>query len=639
MTDPERFLANLAAFGAAPDRERYEALFDPAEGTVLHPGMQRPLGRDQVRRYMQNYLSAIPGFRFEIVAWAEKDGTVFAEAENRGTVGGEPLAWGTVYCAALLIAFALVYRLGSPVLLDDPNDGQYAEVAREMIESGDWVSPTLNGVLFLNKPPLLYWLIASSYGILGVNELAARLPGALATALTLFLLHGLAREAFDSTTAFLAVCVYAGMPSTLIEARLVRPDTLLAASTVAALWAFAVVLRSGGSERRRALFGLQLALAAGLLAKGMVALLLPGFAIAAVILTERRWDILRALVSPSGWWLLVVTVAPWHIVAGLRHEGFLRDYVVNQHFLFFLDRKEPRDSTPVSLGVFWGAFLGRTFPWTFLLPFALIGAPRALGRTLALAWLAGVLVFFSTATSRLEHYALPALPAAALLVADLLKRSPNLRPGRRRILTASLAVLALSVGTAIRAVPPALAEVGWLPARELTPVARWFFTLVLLATLSALVASRRRPLAIAPILAGAILVSMPLIHRGLVLTAPFNSSAPVAALIRGEARGDPVEVVFEAPVEYQQVAGLDFYLGRTVTLLRPPDFVEPPYLVPYRDALFIDRAELRERWRSRKVIFASNPLADPDRPLDEIVPKPFRALGRITNRWVVTNRP
>jgi 4-amino-4-deoxy-L-arabinose transferase-like glycosyltransferase len=553
--------------------------------------------------------------------------------------GGRPALYRALPAgAALLIAFALGYRLGSPALLDEPNDGQYAEVAREMLESGDWVSPTLNGVLFLNKPPLLYWLIATSYALLGVNELAARLPGALITALTFFLLFGLARETFDSTTAFLSVCVYAGMPSTLIEARLVRPDTLLVASTVGALWAFAVVMRGGDAERR-GLLGLQIALASGLLAKGIVAILLPGFAIAVVILTERRWKTARLLLSPRSWWLFLAIVAPWHLIAALRHEGFLWDYIVNQHFLFFLDKKEPRDSIPVSLGVFWAAFFGRTFPWTLLLLLALIRPYRGPARTLVLAWVLGTLAFFSAATSRLEHYALPALPGVALLVADLLARQSQLGAGRRRLLTASLALLAVGSAAAIWAVPAALAGIDWLPSRDLTAVAHSFFAVFFMAAALALVLSRRRPLAVAPILAGAILASMPLVQRGLVLMAPFNSSAPVAALIRIEAGDEPTEVVFEAPVEYQSVAGLNFYLGHAVTLLRPPGFVEPPYLVPYRDELFIDRAELGRRWRDRNVIFVSDPLADPDRPIDEIVPKPFRVIGQRAGRWIVTNQP
>ena len=101
MTDVERFLERFRGFGRRPDPVTYEDLFDPGDGTVLHPGMRTPLGRRQVRAYMTTYLASIPGFRFEVETWAERDGTVFVEARNSGTVGGSPLEWRTVYCVTL----------------------------------------------------------------------------------------------------------------------------------------------------------------------------------------------------------------------------------------------------------------------------------------------------------------------------------------------------------------------------------------------------------------------------------------------------------------------------------------------------------------------------------------------------------
>jgi hypothetical protein len=91
----QRFLERFADFGAAPDPDKYERLFDPEEGTVLHPGMRAPLRRDQVRAYMTTYLAGVPEFRFDIAEWAERGDTVFVEARNSGRPGGgEVLEWG-----------------------------------------------------------------------------------------------------------------------------------------------------------------------------------------------------------------------------------------------------------------------------------------------------------------------------------------------------------------------------------------------------------------------------------------------------------------------------------------------------------------------------------------------------------------
>jgi hypothetical protein len=101
MTDTERFLDRFRDFGSAPDPDKYESLFDPTDGTVLHPGMVAPLHRNQVRAYMATYLAGVPNFRFAIVEWAERGGTVFVEARNSGTPGGTAMEWGTVYCVTL----------------------------------------------------------------------------------------------------------------------------------------------------------------------------------------------------------------------------------------------------------------------------------------------------------------------------------------------------------------------------------------------------------------------------------------------------------------------------------------------------------------------------------------------------------
>src|SRR5262249_21495924 len=156
--------------------------------------------------------------------------------------------------------------------------------------------------------------------------------------------------------------------------------------------------------------------------------LIPGLAIAAVMGFEHRFELARMVFHLRAWWLVVLLVAPWHVAATLQHPGFAWDYVVNQHILFFFDRKWPRDSVPVSLATFWAAFGLRAIPWTVVVPLAVItGVQRArrhaaaFGDRLILSWMAAVLLFFSASASRMEHYAIPALPAVALLVARLFR--------------------------------------------------------------------------------------------------------------------------------------------------------------------------------------------------------------------------
>jgi hypothetical protein len=132
--------------------------------------------------------------------------------------------------------------------------------------------------------------------------------------------------------------------------------------------------------------------------------------------------------------------------------------------------------------------------------------------------------------------------------------------------------------------------------------------------------------------------TMPLMQAGLVAIAPINSTASLAAIIRETPGAEEATIVFEAPIEYQSCAGLNFYLERRIVLLKPPGFVAPPYLEPHRDQLFLERAELERRWNSEPILFVSDPLAPMNRALHQIVPDPFFVVARTNNRWLVSNR-
>lgn len=547
-------------------------------------------------------------------------------------------------CALGLIAIVYSADLGTPALLDEPNDAQYAEVAREMVERGDWLSPHLNDVIFLNKPPLLYWLIASAYTLFGIDEAAARLPGLLALLLTLLFLYRLGEELFDGTTALAAAALYAAMPATFLEARFVRPDLLLTAAIVASLLAFVVATRSDGRRQPRAWYALHTALAFGLLAKGMLALLLPAMPIATFILVERRWDLLRALLQSC--WLFFVLVTPWHALAAWRHEGFFWDYVVNQHLLFFLDQKEPRDSVPIPLHFFWLAILIRLFPWTWTVPAALVFTLRRLiddperraTYLIPLVWAVATLAFFSVTVSRLEHYAIPALPGVALLIGATLCAAPSAAPPWPTVVRSLYAFTAASLASVAFLLPRFLAADDWLKhAPEIVAMPGPLFGTMALAWFVGMFLALRAPVVAILLACAAGIVTTPILRSGMAAFAPVNSSAPVANSIAAVATPD-TRIVFEAPMEYQLVAGLNFYLRRPLTLLRPPGFVEPTYLVPYREQLFIAREQLNDLWRQDDVIFVSDPLAPAARSLSAVVPAPYSVIAQIGNRWVVRNR-
>lgn len=550
----------------------------------------------------------------------------------------------------LLLAVAIgafTYRLGATPLLDDPNEGEYAEAAREMVETGDWISPQLNYVLFLNKPPLSYWLIGSADLVFGVNEFAARLPSAVAGLAIVVLVVALGATLFDVETGLLAGFMLIATGGFFVETHEARPDLILTAAIVGSLLAWARLSRAAPSDMRWPVIGLQISLAVGLLAKGLLALLIPGVVCTVQSVTERRADLVRRLLHPRAWWLFLLLVLPWHIVVAARHPGFLWDYVVNQHFLVFFDGKVPRDSVPVSLGMFWAAFALRLFPWTLFAPVA-VGAAiwRAVrdrvarGDRLVVTWAAVVLLLFSFSPSRMEHYSIPALPALALLIAKLFRDyAHDTNRGTTRLVTAHIFVFAVLALAGPFGVPAIIAAQAWLaPLHELPALARWAFTGLAVGTVAAVLAALAGKRSwVAPALIVTFVIIIPAFQYGMSLQARVNSSGPMAAVV--QAHADPSDrLVYEAPVEYQTCAGFNFYLRRKLDVLRPTDFVPPPYLGPHVADLFISREEFEKAWQAERVFFITDPLQTRTR-LDGVVPQPYYIVARDSARWVVTNEP
>src|SRR5207237_3292700 len=287
---------------------------------------------------------------------------------------------------------------------------------------------------------------------------------------------------------------------------------------------------------------------------------------------------LRALRVPLGIAVVAAVALPWHVAAALRNPGFAWDYVVNQHLLAFFDAKLPRDSIPDSLAFFWAMFLVRTLPWGLLLPAALIhggqARDRRAERRLVLAWAASVLVLFSLASGRLEHYSLPALPAVALLVGDLVAETAagRSRVSRLWLVVPPAAVAGLAIVLAarepagiIRELDPTLAGYGL--DRLVKPTA-----LVLAAGLSVfavLIAIRRaRPALVVGAATAAVVFGLAEIARERV--EPLFSSRPFA-----RALGDGTTIFFPASGDDQLCGGLDYYTGRYVALLAPPGWSPP----------------------------------------------------------------
>ena len=323
---------------------------------------------------------------------------------------------------ALVIAVAWFANLDVRKL-QHPDEGRYAEIAREMAVTGDWTTPRLNGLKYFEKPPLQYWLTAATFKVFGIDEWTARLPGALAGFLTALIVGYVGTVIASKTVGAYAALAFVGCVWPFGIAHLVTLDALLTFWLALALGAFLLAQHWSADAlcRRRWMLVAWAATAGGMMTKGLVALVIP-FATLAVhtAITRDRSPWTRLEVT-RGLALFALLAAPWFVVVSMRNPEFARFFFIHEHFERFLTTEHRRTGA-------WWYFLPMLalglLPWTGVF---LWGMRRAWIETVSasgfawvrfcLLWCAFVLVFFSVSGSKLPSYILPIFPAAALVIA------------------------------------------------------------------------------------------------------------------------------------------------------------------------------------------------------------------------------
>lgn len=337
----------------------------------------------------------------------------------------------------------LFYRLGGPALFE-PDEGRNAEKAREILLLNDWLTPHENFYPVLDKPMFFYGLIALAYKLVGVNEWAARLPSALAALGCILLVYFFARRLWGEWEARWSALVLVTSLGFFGFARIVIFDMTLTAFMTLALCAF---YQASHTSKPQASWGLCLllyvALAAATLTKGLIGIGLPGMIFFFYLLCTKGWSRLAKIRLLPGILVFLALVIPWYAAAELRHAGYLRYYLWDEHFGRFgtpaFDRAAP-----------WYFYLYIAplglLPWSFLLPSAAkYYRQRNLdGRTLwLLLWAFLPMLFFSLSKSKLPQYILPSFPALAILIGVAL--AGLLADGQQR-LRAAIAVSWLAIG-------------------------------------------------------------------------------------------------------------------------------------------------------------------------------------------------
>lgn len=325
--------------------------------------------------------------------------------------------------AVLALAFAWLAATAWIRPLAMPDEGRYIGVAWEMVRSGDWLTPTLDGLPYFHKPPLFYWITAAMLRLAGNHEWAGRVAPWLGACLAAAACHLFGRAHGGERFARHWLLVLVTMPLLFVSAQYANLDMLVAGCITGSILAFAhAALLDGRDPRRwRALAAGYACTALGLLAKGLIGVVLPGLVLVAwLLLCRRPMQILRLL-----WWpgLLgaAVLAAPWFVAMDARFPEFLHYFFVVQHFSRYtqhgFNNAQPFWFFPAVLalaGLPWTAWLLQRRPASAQLP----DAPGRQVRLLMLVWLVAIVVFFSLPASKLVGYVLPAVAPLAWFIAD-----------------------------------------------------------------------------------------------------------------------------------------------------------------------------------------------------------------------------
>lgn len=336
-------------------------------------------------------------------------------------------AWWLMAIVAVIAWFApLDFRH-----LQHPDEGRYAEIAREMAATGDYVTPRLNDLKYFEKPPLQYWLGALTFRLFGVDEWTARLPTALAGFLAVIVVGIAGARLAGRDTGAYAALVLLGCVWHIGLAHLLSLDGLLGFWMTLALCAFLCAQRDGllPAQVRNAMLLCYAALAAATLTKGLVAPAIAGATLVLYSIVTRDLGPWRRLHAVAGTLLFLVIAAPWFAIVSSRNPEFARFFFVHEHFERFLTETHNRT------GEWWYFvpwFVLGLMPWLLVwlvaLPRTLLHGPRnANGFSwprFCLVWSVFIIVFFSMSGSKLPSYILPMFPALALVIGHELTRMP-----------------------------------------------------------------------------------------------------------------------------------------------------------------------------------------------------------------------
>ncbi|MEJ5330710.1 MAG: glycosyltransferase family 39 protein [Desulfobaccales bacterium] len=559
---------------------------------------------------------------------------------------------------ALLVCLLLAAFLAFPGLgrrpLYSAGEVRVALIAKEMVERGDYLVPRLNGVRYYEKPPLMYWAVAGSYLVFGVNEFAARFPAALAYVGTVAVVFFLGFTLWGLRGAWLAALIFLTTPAAYHLGRFVSLDALLTFGLSLSLLGLARLFPREEEEGSRfwgpCLFWLGAALAA--LTKGLIGLVFPLATAGVAALWHRQGSSWRRLRPGLGLAVVAVVFLPWHLALAWRDSDFVPYYLLNEHIYRFLNLRVPLDYERLSIPAFWAAAALWFFPWSLLLP-GLLRRPPA-HATLPLIYAVLILGFFTLSRCRLEYYGHPAYPALAVALAGYVLALQEQGRGRLALglpslllgilgalvgglyvfhpdITGEITYLVMTLDGYYREYFTKHPEQGFFFAREAEGLALPFAAAWLLAGIGGAAAAwRRRPEVAVLIWVLAAFPAAYALEQGTHLVSRDRSQKEAARLIEQHWEEGARLIVAGT---YEDMGGVTFYTGRRTEMHRA---TEGDLLYGWQRGdtpeLFLTEARLLQVWHSPARVFLLLQVEIPS-------PEPAWVLLETPRHRLLTNRP
>jgi 4-amino-4-deoxy-L-arabinose transferase-like glycosyltransferase len=551
----------------------------------------------------------------------------------------------------ILIAGAAYFLFLGRSPLTNPDEGRYAEISREMVATGDWVTPRLDGISYFEKPPLVYWAVAASESLFGPGEWAARAVVALFAIAGICAAHEAGRLLYGRESGIWAAVVLGTSLLYFALGHLLLLDMAVSVLMSGSLFFFLLAVRRGQVDvfdpgpgvkninltpsRRWLLYGFYACAALATLTKGLIGFVLPGGVILLWVLIFNQWRRLRPLHLPSGLLLFLAVAAPWHLLVASRNPSWAHFYFIHEHFQRFATTEAHRVQP---WWFFMPIVLLGLFPWTgFLWPAARDALAGGWARRrenadawFLVTWAAFILLFFSASKSKLVPYILPVLPPLAVLIgAWIAKRRADPFPLRVFV---GLCWLLAAVGFAVF-LRPGLIMHRPDQAALLQP---WLFSIAAVTAIggAATLCFGRDPAGRGAM--GSVLATTALL-LGILALAPRDPDhrGTKSLALAARALALPADRIYHY---HEFFHDFTFYAQRTVGLVRYGGELEPENDDPARmAALFVSDAEFRRQWAGTGRIFA---LADKSEAQELFAEPGFRyhILGEDSRHCLFSNR-